>query len=209
MSELVQTRVPDTLILALLDESGSMGPKRADVIGGLNQFLAEQRKLPGACRLTLLTFNTEVTERTPGGPLGLAAMPDLTEATYLPGGNTALFDAIAQAVRIADKHKAQGERVLCLVMTDGEENSSRETTYDQVREIIAARQAGGEWTFAYIGVNPDKWARQMGLPAHNALGYVAGDPGASFLAASEATSAFRASGGRASRTFFGRREERD
>jgi len=40
-----QTLQP-TLILMVLDESGSMGPKRDDVIGGYNAFLMEQMRDP-------------------------------------------------------------------------------------------------------------------------------------------------------------------
>jgi hypothetical protein len=47
-------------------------------------------------------------------------------------------------------------------MTDGEENSSRETTKLQVVEIIKAHEAKGNWTFAYIGENPERWAPEIG-----------------------------------------------
>ena len=98
----------DTLVSALLDESGSMGPKQADVLGGFDHFVAEQQRQPGGCRLLLVTFNTEVTVRYPGGPKPLLEVPSLRgrggdrERAYVPGGNTALFDAIAEAVRLSD-----------------------------------------------------------------------------------------------------------
>ena len=71
-----------------------------------------------------------------------------------------------------------------------------------MREIIAARQAQGDWTFAYVGVAPEKWARQMGLPSLSTADYDARSPRASFLAASAATAAYRGSGKRASQAFF-------
>ncbi len=100
-----------------------MGPKQTDVIGGFNRFLAEQRQVPGRARMIITQFNTEVTPPTPAGPIE-EVLP-LTIDTYTPGGNTALFDAIVQTVGRADAEKRPDERVLCLIITDGEENSSR------------------------------------------------------------------------------------
>ena len=145
-----------TLINVILDQSGSMELKKGDVIGGFNRFLDEQKAQPGECRLSLVTFSTEKT--VIHAALPIADVPPLTAATYAPGGMTALLDALAEGVRLADKHKQAAERVLCLVITDGEENSSRETTLVQAREIIKAREALGDWTFTYLGISPEKWA---------------------------------------------------
>ncbi len=48
-------------------------------------------------------------------------------------------------------------------MTNGEENSSRETTQEQVRNIISGYKAKGDWTFIYIGENPDQWTQETGM----------------------------------------------
>jgi len=109
------------------------------------------------------------------------------------GGNTALFDAVAETVRLADKDKLEDERVLVLVMTDGQENSSRETTREQVQAIIAERTARGSYTFAYIGENPDRWARETGTSVRNTTHYNHADPRASFDIARRATTAYRQS----------------
>lgn len=138
-----------TLILVVLDESGSMEPKQADVIGGFNRFLDDQRIGPDEARLTLVKFNTNHTVVHSAVPIADAT--PLTDRSYVPGGNTALLDAVAQAVRLADTAKQTDERVLCLVITDGEENSSRETTKDQVRKIIEERETRGDWTFSISG----------------------------------------------------------
>lgn len=189
-----------TLILIVLDESGSMTPKKADVIGGFNTFLAEQAKLGDDARLSLTKFNTKSTVVHAGIPL--SAVPHLTEHTYTPGGNTALYDAIAESVRLADKDQRSDERVLCLIMTDGEENSSRETTLSQVREIIQARTARGDWTFAYIGEHADRWAYASGTPTGNVQQDSIKDPKMSFLAASAATQSYRGSAERSSASFW-------
>lgn len=176
-----------TLVLVILDESGSMGIKRADVIGGFNEFLAKQKTDPSPCRIALTKFNTECSCK-PVFPV--AEVPELTDHSYLPGGNTALYDAIAQTVRKADAEKKADEKVLCLIMTDGEENSSRETTAEQVKQIIADRSGQG-WTFLYIGEQPDKWQKSFGTANTAAVQYLSNNPRASLHVAEVATSAYR------------------
>lgn len=186
-----------TLINVILDESGSMDVKRADVIGGFNRFLEEQKNGPDEARLSLVKFNTNHT--VVHGAVAIADAQPLTDKTYVPGGNTALLDAVAQAVRLADAAKQADERVICLVITDGEENSSRETTKEQVRKIIEEREGRGDWTFTYLGISPEKW-HDTGVVGSrgNAAAYNAAVPDVSFAAMSHATRNLRASS--ASRT---------
>ena len=50
-----------TLIIVILDESGSMDEKKRDVLGGFNQFIEDQKKIENdQARLYLVKFNTEV-----------------------------------------------------------------------------------------------------------------------------------------------------
>jgi len=159
-----------TLIIVILDESGSMGSKRSDVIGGFNSFISDQKEIKNdVARLYLVKFNTVVNTVHSGIPL--VDVPELSTANYTPGGGTALYDAIAEAVRIADKDKTAEERVVCVIMTDGEENSSRETTKEQVKDIISGHEARGDWTFLYIGENPDRWTRDTGMVSSHGISY--------------------------------------
>jgi hypothetical protein len=48
-----------TLIVFLLDRSGSMQSIKSDVIGGFDAFLTEQRAADGDCRVTLAQFDNE------------------------------------------------------------------------------------------------------------------------------------------------------
>jgi len=188
-----------TLICAILDESGSMGPKRADVIGGFNTFLNEQKALQvDDLSMVLAKFNTVVSLVHKAVPI--VDVKPLTPESYTPGGQTALFDAIAQGVKLADGETF--DRAVCLIMTDGEENSSRETTKEQVAAIIKEHEARGNWTFAYIGENPERWARETGTSVRSTAQYNHGDPGASFDIARRATSAYRASDAAQSQDFI-------
>ena len=102
----------------------------------------------------------------------LENVTQLTELDYTPGGGTALYDAIAEGVRLADKDKTEEERVICVIMTDGEENSSKETTKQQVKDIITGHEAKGNWTFLYIGENPEQWVKDTGMKGGRTKGGV-------------------------------------
>ena len=47
-------------------------------------------------------------------------------------------------------------KVLCVVVTDGEENSSTEVDPETLRAMIAEREKDG-WTFIFLGANIDAW----------------------------------------------------
>jgi Mg-chelatase subunit ChlD len=196
--------VPPTLIAVILDESGSMGVARDDVIGGFNRFVDDQRLLPDSCRLSLTKFNTLCGLLFP--PTSLIDIPPLDEATYTPGGGTALFDAIAETVRVAQVHQHDDERVLCLIITDGHENSSRETTAQQVTDLIRALEARGDWTFVYLGVTPDEFVRDMDLTgtmtATNTAAYDPAAPRLGWETISTRTAAFRSRPDRSTADFY-------
>jgi len=123
----------------------------------------------------------------------LENVPELNSSNYLPGGMTALYDAISEGVRIAEKDKTEEERVICVIMTDGEENSSRETTKEQVRNIISGCEATGDWTFLYIGENPEQWTRETGISVQNGIDYVRSAPSENFVRVKGAVLDFRTS----------------
>ena len=178
-----------------------MEPKKTDVIGGFNRFLTEQQAQPGECRLTLVKFNTART--VVHSALPITSVQPFTDKTYVPGGMTALLDAVAEAVRLADKDKRDGERVLCLVVTDGEENSSRETSREQAHQLITEREGRGAWTFTYLGIAPDQWHEQgLTISRANAAAYDPNDPARSIAQMSAGVTAYRASVARQSASFY-------
>ena len=190
-----------TLIIVLLDRSGSMESKRADVIGGYNRFLKEQKALTvDSCRLFGTQFNTEFNIMQPIGPIQVAV--ELSELNYIPGGSTALLDAFMHTMVQAEKEKQADERALMLIITDGEENSSRETTYESVAKMVKAKESQGDWTFTYLGVSLDKWTNKSGFAVGNAQQYNVEDPKKSFIQASHSTSELRTSSNRSTKDFY-------
>lgn len=144
-----------TEIAVVLDKSGSMFSKRSDVIGGFNKFLEEQQKAPGNANLTLVTFDT--TYNIVHNGRNIQDIAPMTENDYVPGGMTALLDATARTItEIGNRLSAMPEadrpgQVVIAVFTDGEENSSKEHTLEQLRSMIDNQEKNYKWLFLYLG----------------------------------------------------------
>lgn len=156
-----------TLVCFILDESGSMRPHRQEVIDGFNEFLEDRRKDPGKVLASLTKFDSTV--KTAFSGVDISEVHPLDAAGYAPGSGTALFDAVGHAVSAAEKVASGVDRVLCVIFTDGQENSSRRYSREAVDTLIRTLQAAGKWTFVYFGANHDAWAAggAIGIPAAN------------------------------------------
>src|SRR5215469_17027297 len=195
-------------VLFVIDSSGSMDPKAADVRGGFNSYVSTLREdTQSAYRLTAVTFDTQVKTLFTDAPL--AEVPLLDSSNYRPGGNTALYDALGvslaeltSAIRREDKQYGV-DRVLVIVMTDGEENSSRRFTKEQVTAEMKLREESGNWTFVYLGADQDAWAASQGLgfAAGNVAAYAAAATPDVFQKLSRATVRYSASRVRQSSSF--------
>lgn len=154
-----EKKTPVTHVLMIVDMSGSMGPLANDVRGGFNEYLRSLKADPDMeYRLTVTAFDTEFIPLAVGERL--ADVPELTTSNYMPRGMTALNDAIGKTLAEFDaKHGKvrKHERALCVIQTDGYENSSREFTTDQVKALIAEKDKSDRWGFIFLGAGPDAW----------------------------------------------------
>lgn len=175
--------VPGTLIVVVLDRSGSMETIRDDTIGGLNAFLAEQQKVPGECAFTLTQFDTQYEIVHQNVPLG--SVPPLTRDTFVPRGSTALLDAIGRTINAVDaeitslpKNQRPG-RIYFVISTDGMENASREFTRDKVFEMIKKQKEEHHWDFVFLAANQDaiQSASTYGIGAGSSLSFMSSSAG--------------------------------
>lgn len=163
-----------THYILIIDRSGSMISIRDDTEGGIRTFADEQGKLPGKSTLTLAEFDDKYSVVLSFSPLKKAENYRL-----IPGGMTALLDAVGRTVTAEGEHLAamdEGKRpskVVVVIATDGQENSSREYTRERVRELISHQQEKYGWEFVYIGANQDSFAeaRSMGISMDSTLDY--------------------------------------
>lgn len=156
-----------TDITLVVDRSGSMDAVREDAEGGVNAFIAEQAKEPGEALLTLVQFDTEYEFLHSGVPVA-----EVPKYQLVPRGMTALLDAVGRAINETGERLAKMQEadrpglVVFVVMTDGEENSSREFTKERLKEMIERQQNEYNWHFTFLGANQDAFAEAGGMGIH-------------------------------------------
>ena len=168
-----------TLLVLVVDRSGSMQSIKEDMEGGIASLLAEQGKEKGQCLVTLAQFDTEYDLVADGVPVG-----ELEPYRLVPRGGTALLDAIGRTIaHVKDQvdqlgNKAGPDHVIVAVVTDGLENSSKEWSHLQVMDSVKARVAEG-WDFTFLGANQDaiEEGGRIGVAAASSLNYDASQEG--------------------------------
>lgn len=170
-------------IFALLDGSGSMETIRKGVIDGFNEFLSAQRAVEGEAVFSLVQFNTNYASDLTYNKLydfrNVKTVEPLTTKTYSPMGGTPLLDAMGKAITEFGQQLAaipendRPGKVVFLVMTDGEENSSHKFTKEQIKSMIQHQETKYNWKFVYTGANQDSFteARAYGFNAQSTANY--------------------------------------
>lgn len=184
-------------IIFVLDKSGSMESIRRETIAGFNGFVRSQISSPGDARMTLILFDTNYSVAFAGVPL--KEVVDLNPDSYAPSGGTALLDAVGTAIdrtgkRLAGLTESQRPaKVMMVVLTDGEENSSRECTVEDVRGMVRHQSDVYSWEFLFLGANQDARTEAGKMGMERAMDFVADEEGVAFAYArvSEAVREFR------------------
>lgn len=155
----------------IVDKSGSMYSSVNDVVGGFKQVIDEQKKIKeGKCAVTLYTFNDSVKRVFRGVDINNLDVKDF-ENIYQPGGMTAMNDGIGRAIDeigewLADMEESERpSKNLIVIMTDGEENASKEYTLDSVKDKIKHQTDKYNWTFVYqcADITTAKDANKLGI----------------------------------------------
>ncbi|QQS30882.1 MAG: VWA domain-containing protein [Sphingobacteriales bacterium] len=166
--------------LIILDESGSMESIKTPTIRGFNEVVQTIREVEKQFPeqehyVTLITFN--------GG--GIKTLLDkqrvnqlfeIDQNRYQPNASTPLLDAIGFGA-IGLKNYLQDKtdyNVLVTILTDGEENASREFNRRQINEIINELKTKG-WVFTYIGANQDVDAVADSLSINSKMAFMANE----------------------------------
>jgi uncharacterized protein YegL len=168
-----------TEIVAILDKSGSMSSLTDDTIGGYNEFIAEQKKLSGEAVLTTVFFNNGY--QLLHDSKDIRDVKEITRKDYAAGGNTALLDALGKTINdIGLKlHNTPEEnrpgKVIFFIITDGQENSSKEFTQEKIKEMVELQRNTYNWEFMFMGANIDAFsaAGAMGISKDRVFNYTA------------------------------------
>jgi hypothetical protein len=109
-------------------------------------------------KVSLTLFNTHLAQMwNHKSPLDLQPLP---LGQYTPNGGTALLDAIGTQIReiqhkfgnVIDSDEAS---VVMVILTDGEENSSRYFDFPFISKTIKSLEKSGKWTFTFLGTDID------------------------------------------------------
>jgi uncharacterized protein YegL len=142
-------------IHVILDRSGSMQSIRDDVIGGFNSFVEEQKKLPGEATITLVQFDDQDSYEVINDFAPLHEVKEFTRTTFVPRGSTPLLDAIGRGINDCESKLGRmadwdlPKKVIFCIITDGQENMSKEFNHTQIMEMIR-NQRDKKWEFVFM-----------------------------------------------------------
>ena len=154
-------------ICFVLDESGSMYNSVDDVIGGFQKLIDEQKgEKNGECIISLYRFSSTVKKDYIGKPVN-----EVPKLYYSPGGCTAMNDGVGTAIDeigkwLSDMNESERpSKNIIVIMTDGQENASKEYNFDTVKAKIKHQEEKYSWTFVYMGTNLQdlKDANRLGI----------------------------------------------
>ena len=166
-----------TELIFILDRSGSMGGLESDTIGGFNATINDQKTLEEETRVTTILFDNffEILHDR----IDLQDLPTLTEKDYFVRGSTALYDAVAlginKIVNVQKQTKQDGraDKVIMVIITDGYENSYRETNAAMLYKMIDGCKKDS-WEFLFLGADIDAQAAAgaIGIESSRASNFV-------------------------------------
>jgi Mg-chelatase subunit ChlD len=146
--------------LIVLDESGSMESIKPYIIKGFNEVvqnikIAEKQYPEQEHFISFVTFNgwgikTKLDKKP------ATQIEAIDDNTYNPDGGTPLWDALGISLLKLKIDVATTDKphVLVTILTDGEENASKDFDGNQINRIISELKELG-WNFTYIGANHD------------------------------------------------------
>ena len=193
--ELVEDSSPSSISVSLiLDESGSMGSCKQETINGFNEYIQSLRKQNVKFALTKFSDDCKIVYNAKD----IKDVKELNEVDYQPNGMTALYDAIGNTISMVKSE----DKVLIVILTDGDENASEEYKKETIAKLIEEKEKKG-WTFVYLGANQDAMlnAEKFGLRC-NTMGFSTSEMKDTFRKLSRGTVTLCSSGERGSSKNF-------
>ena len=148
-------------VVVLLDRTGSMQSIKSDAIGGYNNFVEEQKNVPGECFFSLVQFDTQDPHEIKYTRVPVQDVSILTDKDYQPRAGTPLYDALAKSIHWYGKilsdlpEEERPETVIFAILTDGLENASHDYSKSAVFSLVQEQQNKWNWKFIYLGANQD------------------------------------------------------
>jgi hypothetical protein len=161
--------------IMIIDESGSMTIMKDEVVKLISEQVetVEESASKMQTEIWLRKFNSK-----PGKLIKLNKKFDLKTLldSYNPSGMTALYDTIGftldELMLQSDIHD-KNTSVLCIIITDGMENASKEYHDSIIGARIKELETTGRFTFAYLGTDHDvrEQTQSLGIPMASSMTY--------------------------------------
>lgn len=163
-------------LVFILDRSGSMSSIATDMDGAMKEVIQKQKDREEDVLVTYVRFDTEYEE-----VFSEKSISEIDGFRLEPRGGTALLDAIGSTVNTFERRfnkkdeKDRPGKVLFIIITDGDENSSKEFSRSQVFEIIEKVKRDHDWGFTFIGANQDSISEgnSIGVQRGSSINYSA------------------------------------
>ena len=162
--------------LVILDESGSMSSIKSLIINGFNELVQTvkgiEEQFPEQEHLiSMVSFNA-LNNKMLHFIDPVSKLDAINDSTYNPASMTPLFDAMGFSISKLKQYLEGKENysVLVTILTDGEENSSREYTGSAIKNLVEELKQQN-WTFTYIGADHDVEKMAASMNIHNTMSF--------------------------------------
>jgi uncharacterized protein YegL len=187
-----------TLLVCILDRSGSMNCIIDDAIGGFNRYLKDQKKEDEDATMTVALFDDRY--ELLYNNVDLHKVKKMTRDDWSPRGLTALYDAIGKTINDVEselkkvKKSQRPDKIMVAIVTDGGENASKEFNHDDIKKLIKKKERD-DWQFTFLAADQDAFSvgSSMGMSGGNTFSYTNTTTGNAtmFDALSKGTKLFR------------------
>ena len=143
-------------IIVVRDRSGSMSYIKSDMEGALKELIKEQSRLDGECLFSLFDFDDRFDT-----VYDAVDINKIKHVELIPRGMTALLDAVGKTINSVGERLAKTKEedrpkvVIVAVITDGQENSSKEFSREKIQSLIKEQEEKYNWKFMFLGANID------------------------------------------------------
>lgn len=185
----------------ILDETGSMNSKKKETIEGFNEYLNTLKSNKEKCNFTLVKFNSDKVE-TVYDKVNIKIAEELNEDNYKPDNNTPLYDAIGKTIHTTELTTNPSETNLFIILTDGQENNSKEYKKDDIFNKIKEKESNG-WLFTFLGAGSDAYANGITLGICNTSTFSMGSIAQVFNTIGSATVSFMSNMNTSTKCFYG------
>lgn len=142
-----------TELIFIMDRSGSMASIKDDMEGGIWTIITENHGMPGKCVVSLYTFDDRWEVAFEARASGDVRRE---HCALVPRAGTALFDGVVKSLAAAEDRILKMDetkrpaKVIVIVVTDGQENSSKENSAKDANDIVTRVNEKYKWQAIFL-----------------------------------------------------------